>query len=175
MTKFSIKNREGFTLVETISTIAIFGTIMLIFGGVFMNSLFMQRKAFNLQQVSENTNFIMESMAKEIRVGQIATLNSNCPVTPSQTLTIVHPVEGQIIYSLQNGDIHKAVEGQDSIINSNKVKFSRFQFCVSGNSGVLNDGKQPKVTVLGRVDRTGIPSSNALDFETTISQRTLSN
>ncbi len=166
-------SNAGFSLVETLTAIFAFSVIMLLVGGVFVYALNIQRKAFNLQQAEENAGIILETMAKEIRTGQITTADTDCPASPASSLSIVHPVNGNIIYSLAGTAVHRNVNGQDSIMSSNTVNFTNLQFCVSGSAA--GDGKQPKVTILTGVMSAGALQQAAIYAQMTISQRTLSN
>lgn len=163
----------GFTLIEMLVSILAFSAIMVLMGGVFVSSLNLQRRALNLQQAEENAGFIMEVMAKEIRVAKITNSETNCPSSPSQTLSIVHPVNGDIVYSLSGNAIHRNVNGTDSIISSSTVEFTRLQFCISGTP--IDDTKQPRVTVMAKVRSVKTKQQADIDIQTTLSQRFLSN
>lgn len=142
-------------------------------GGVFVSSLDLQRRAFNIQQAEENASFILESMAKEIRVGQITGPDTVCPATPAATLSIVHPVNGNITYSLSGNAIHRNVNGTDSVMSSNTVQFTRLQFCISGTG--VDDQKQPRVTIIASLRSAKTKQQATIDIQTTLSQRFLSN
>lgn len=169
----NLKSGAGFTLTEMIVTVFVFSLLMIIVGSVFVSSLNTQRRAFNIQQAEENANFILESMAKEIRVGQITSPDTSCPASPAATLSLIHPVNGNISYSLSGNAVHRSVNGQDTTISSNTVQFTRLQFCVSGSA--VGDNKQPRVTILASVKSTNTQQQAAIDIQTTLSQRFLSN
>ena len=169
--KFKLINNEGFTLFETLVVIFVFALIMLLMGGVFAFSINVQRKATNLQQAEENAGFTLETMAKEIRVSQIVGPDNNCPASPAATLTINHPINGNIVYSLSGNAIHRNVGGTDTIISSNTVQFTRLQFCVSGTT--VDDRKQPRVTILASLKSVKANQQAAIDIQTTLSQRFL--
>ncbi len=162
----------GFTLIELLVATFIFGIIMVIVGSAFVNSINLQRRALNIQQAQENANFVLEVMAKEIRVAQINTADTSCPATPANTLNVTHPVNGTIIYSLSNGKIHRNVNGVDSKISSNTVEYTRLQFCISGTTSL--DDRQPRVTIIASVKSVKTKQQATIDFQTTLSQRTLS-
>jgi prepilin-type N-terminal cleavage/methylation domain-containing protein len=168
-----IKTEKGFTLLETLVTLFVFSILMVIVGSVFVDSLNMQRKAFNYQQSQENANFVLESMAKEIRVSQISGPDTACPGFPAAILNIVSPTNGNVTYQLIGNAIHRIVGGQDTIISSNTVQFTRLQFCVSGTA--VGDSLQPRVTVITSVRSKSALQQATVDIQTTISQRYLSN
>ena len=80
---FSLKKSGGFTLVEIMVAFLIFSIILTVFSSVFLSSSQLQKKAFNIQQAEENANYILESMAKEIRVSKISGPDTNCPSSPA--------------------------------------------------------------------------------------------
>lgn len=171
--RYRLKDNFGFTLVETLIVIFIFSIIMILIGSIFTVSLNLQRRAFNVQQAEEGTGFILESMAKEIRVSRITNSDTNCPATPTGTLNITHPTNGNISYFLSGTAIHRTVGGIDTVISSNTVEFTKLQFCILGTP--VDDRRQPRVTVIGGVRSTKTKQQSIIDFQTTLSQRLLSN
>ena len=169
----TLNANSGFTLIETTLVVLLFSTIMILMGSVFVSSLDLQRRAFNLQQAVENAGFILESMAKESRVGGIDFPSANCPASPSSTMLVIHPVNGRVIYSLSGGAIHRNVNGVDSIISSNNVEFTSLRFCVSGL--VVDDQQQPRVTITASLKSVQTKQQASIDIQTTLSTRVLSN
>lgn len=176
--KFKTDER-GITLIETLVTIVIFSVIITAVGGIFIRVLQLQRQGFLAQQVHENVSFILEEMAREIRVSQICPEIGQC-ASPS-VLDIVHPVNGQIQYSLTGGQIHRKVLDAisncssppcDTTINSSSVSVGLLSFFVSGDAN--NDGKQPRVTIVLKATATQGTISSEISAQTTISQRYLS-
>lgn len=163
------KSLTGFTLVEVMVSVFVFTILMTVVGSAFVGALNDQRKSFNTQQVLENSSLLLESMAKEVRVSQINDPDNVCPLSPSSSLSVIHPVNGPIVYALQGTDILR----NGSIINSNTVEFTRLQFCVSGSA--LSDGRQPRVTVIASARSKNTKGQALIDIQTTLSQRLLSN
>src|SRR3990167_2313335 len=99
--RFGIKPRSGygslcagFTIIEVLVSAFVFSIIAIVVGGLFVQILASERRAFACQKIQENGLFIMELMSREIRVSQIENQNSsNCSAT---TLTIQHPVNGTV-------------------------------------------------------------------------------
>lgn len=172
-----MKKNDGFTLIELIIVIALSAGVFAVATGVFVQALKIQRRAFFIQKVQENIGFALESMAKEIRVSNIVTPDSaNCPASPPATLSIIHPVNGNIDYFLSGPDLHRRLSGSgvDTVLNSVGTRVNRLGFCVSGNAS--NDNAQPRVTILLTVSN-GFPNPSdfiVLDMQTTVSQRLLS-
>lgn len=162
---------SGFTLIESVVTIFIFSILTSTVMGIFVSALNLQRRSFNIQQVEENANFILESMAKEIRVGTISSPNTNCPLDTSSSLDIIHPVNGSVVYSLSGNDLLRTVNGLQTTVNSNTIQFTSLKFCVFGN--INPDQKQPRVTILATIRSTNAQQQVTIDIETTVSQRSL--
>lgn len=178
--KLKTKNRElktderGFSLVELLLAITLGSMVILAVSAIFVQSVRLERRAFFIQRIQENISFVLESMAKEIRVSTISTSNTTCPASPGDNLTIVHPVNGNIKYFLSNGEIHRQDidNGIDTTLSSFGIVVTRLSFCVSGNS--LKDHFQPRVTILLSVKNSEGYETITFDTQTTVSQRFLS-
>src|SRR5438105_4644914 len=94
--KFS--KQLGFTLIEVMISSLVFSIIMITVSSLFIQILNNQRRAFAMQKIQENSLFIMELMAREIRVSKIE--NQNSPDCTLTSLSITHPVNGPVTYSL---------------------------------------------------------------------------
>lgn len=163
--------QDGFTLTEILVVALIFSLIVIIFSSTFISSSRLQKRAFNIQQVEENASYILESMAKEIRVSKVSGPDTNCPSSPAGSLVIDHPVNGHIIYSLSSSAVHRNVNGQDTTISSDNVEFTRLQFCILGTA--IRDGKQPRVIILASVRSKNALQRASMDIQTMVSQRFL--
>lgn len=164
---------NGFTLIELIVAVFIFSVLVVIAGGSFVSALSLQRRALNIKKIEENGRFVLELMAREIRVANpINTPDNTCPSGIS-TLNFEHPVNGSIIYSLSGNQVHRNVGGVDTIISNPDVEISRLTFCISGNT--TNDDQQPRVTIIMGLKTGGAAVEAAtVDLQTTVSQRVLS-
>lgn len=176
----STATSSGFTLIEVLVSVFIFSIVVTAVGGIFIQSLKLQRRAFSVQQTQENINFILESMAREIRVSKICPLTGQC--SSSSTLSIDHPVNKRVEYSLAGEQIHRLILDPgvncasppcDSVMNSSSVKFTRLNFFVSGTEN--KDGKQPRVTIVVTVkSASDISQQSEIRAQTSVSQRFLS-
>lgn len=178
--KIKNNSNDGFTLIELIASVLIFSVLMVVFGSVFVFSLNAQKRAFNVQQVVDNANFIFDSMAKEIRVAEILSPNTNSNCLDSSTsqpvtrLDFNHPVNGQITYTLVGTDLHRIIGGTtDTVLNSSSVEFTRLEFCIIGNT--LGDGLQPRITIKASARSKNSQQQETINLQTTLSQRFLSN
>jgi prepilin-type N-terminal cleavage/methylation domain-containing protein len=175
--KFKILNPQtqtGFTLVEVLVTTMIFSLLMIDIGGIFVQIMNLERRGFAAQKIQENGTFVLETISREVRVSRIENQdNSNCTAT---TLTIAHPVNGTVVYSVNGGIVQRqATEGGQPIttaISSSDVNFTRFNFCIAGSDP--NDNKQARVAVVASIqNRTG-KEIYRFDVQTTVSSRDVS-
>jgi len=162
------KHEHGFTLIEMLVTVAVFTVLMTIVGSIFIQTLNLQRIAFNLQTIEENSRFSLEAMAREIRFGELTSPSTACP--GSNTLSLTHPVNGDIVYSLVGGRVVRNVNGIDAILTSVDVDVTNLSFCVTGAES--GDGRQPVITILMSME-TGTKNPQHVDLQTTITTRFL--
>lgn len=67
---FKIKknyNKNGFTLVEMLLSIAILSVSVILFGSVYVYFTNVQTRAMNSQETLNNANFVLEMMSRELR------------------------------------------------------------------------------------------------------------
>ena len=125
-------NKKGFTLIELLVAVFIFSVLIVLAGGSFVGVTVSQRRALNIKKAEENGKFILELMAREIRVANpINTGNSACPGTA--ILNFQHPVNGAVEYFLSGNQIHRRVNGTDTVVSNPDIDVSRLNFCISGN------------------------------------------
>ncbi len=165
-------NNQGFTLIEMVVAVAVFSILMTIVGAIFTQTLNLQRTAFSLQNIEENSRFSLETMAREIRVAEIQNPPAACPSSPTSSLLMTHPVNGEIEYRLSATDnrIHRIVNGIDTILTSEDVNVVRLSFCVSGVTE--GDDEQPRITILMSME-SGAKNPQKVDLQTTITTRLL--
>ncbi|MBX4211377.1 MAG: prepilin-type N-terminal cleavage/methylation domain-containing protein [Candidatus Yanofskybacteria bacterium] len=166
-----LRNQGGFTVIEMITAVFVFSVIMVATGTAFVHTLGLQRRGFGAQKVQENTLFVLETMAREIRVSTIQTPDSNCGLGAQAVLTINHPVNGIVQYSINaGGAITRTVGGVTTIISGQDVTFINPQFCVRG-SGI--DDKQVRVTIVATVENISTSGRDkvSVPIQTTVSSR----
>lgn len=166
--------QTGFTLIEMITAIFVFLILITLVLGGFVQVIRLGRRAQNTQQVEENSFFVLELMAREIRVSKVlnSVNNPNCPnTTPVNKICLDHPVNGSVIYFLSGNEVHRDINGIDTIISSNKVDFTRLDFYPAGVE--IGDGLQPRITIVGSVQSKANDEQAILKFQTTVSPREL--
>ena len=184
------KNNAGFTVVEAVASTFILSLIVIALTSVFVFFLYAQRKAINTQVVIENTNYIMESLAKEIRMAEEITspLADGCvqPTSgvPLQILFRKNESaygmgspppgqEGHISYYLSAGNVIRRVSRSrgtgimvEGSLNSDEVVFTDFRICLEG----LDASEQPRVTVSAKI-RSAKDPSYLFNIQSTVSMR----
>ncbi|MDO8555110.1 MAG: type II secretion system protein [bacterium] len=167
-----MKNRKiknnGFTLIELIVAIGLFGVAMVIGVGLLLSLIAAQKKAIAIRAVMDNIGFAFETMTKEIRTGYSYSTNVNY-------FSFSNGSNSHVEYYASNGQLMRCskVGSNCSLdeflpVTSPEVKVERLVFLLSGQAS--GDKKQPRVTVIMTV------SSNdkyitSYTLETTVSQR----
>ncbi len=161
------EKQAGFTIVEVLVSAFVFSIIAVTVSGLFIQILSVQRRAFASQKIQENGLYIMELMSREIRVSQIENQDSSaCALT---SLTIEHPENGIVVYSLASDALRRTAGGVTTNLSASSVSFTRLNFCVMG-SGPTDD-QQARVTIIATIkNKTGREVLTA-NLETTVSSR----
>ena len=169
----NIRRQQGFTIVEVLVSAFVFSIIAIVVSGLFIQILALERRACASQKIQENGLFIMELMSREIRVSQIQNQDSpNCTAT---SLTIIHPVNGTITYTLNAGVLQRtAVDPVTGVttttdLSSSTVAFSRLNFCIMGSGAT--DHIQARVAILASIQNKTGKDILSTSFETTVSSR----
>jgi prepilin-type N-terminal cleavage/methylation domain-containing protein len=143
---FARASSRGFSLVELLVAATLFTFVVMGVSQLFAQALDIQRRATGYQKIQENALFVLESIAREVRVSAIQGV-SGC----SDTLTIVHPVNGDVTYVYDRSSGTGVVTRESSVkgggaepITSHDVDVTLLSFCITGG-GV--DGQQARVTV----------------------------
>jgi len=154
--------RQAFTLIELLVAMAVFTVVITVVFGLFSTALKGQRRVIALQNIQENGRFLLEFMAKELRMSKINTANGI-----SATLNITRSDDNTVIYTLSNGKIYR-----NSIqVNSDEVNINGSFYI----NGVGADGIQPKVTISLTLQGVGNRAEEQaiINIQTTLSQRFL--
>jgi len=161
---------SGFTLIELLVSISVFSVLVTLIGGTFVHALALQRRAFAIQSIQENASFILEAMAKELRVATI--IDPQDAPCPRATLQVQNQEAEDIQYSLSGTDVIRQINGTETTMNSNAVKFTRLQFCVMGST--LTDQQQPRVTIIATIQAAHADQLASVDVQDTVSLRMIS-
>ncbi len=166
------KNQDGFTIIEVIVSSFVFSIMAIAVVAVFFGVINLERRSFAAQKIQENGQFILELMAREIRVSRIQNQDSNCTLT---ALTITHPINGVVTYSLENGILYRTandpVTGANvkTELSSTEISFPRLNFCVNGSNPT--DQQQTRVAILSAIENTKGREKFIFNIQTTITTR----
>jgi prepilin-type N-terminal cleavage/methylation domain-containing protein len=165
--KHIIQFSSGFTLVELLAAIAIFGVIMVAVSGIFMNAIREQRIALARQNVADNALYAMEFMIKELRMARsIATPGGNGSV-----LVFENSAGSSVTYSLVGDKITRndAVSATgDQPISSGEIVISDLNF----NVNAWDAAHAPRVTIFMRAQKAISPfSQTSLEMQSTAALR----
>lgn len=129
---------RGFTIIELLVSTGLFVVLVSLASGAFIQALRTQRIVTNLSISMNDVSFVIEQIAREVRIGLNFSGGGN-------TLSFTNSDNNLVSYSLIGNGIQRC-EGGCKIITSPDVKIDRLEFIVKGqNSG---DGLPPRVTIL---------------------------
>lgn len=175
----SNKQDRGFSLIELLVAATIFSFIAAATTTLFVQALDLQRRATGIQKITENVQFALESIAREVRVSTILSGDTACdpPGIESRSMTIEHPVNGEVTYRYvrndQIGMLTRQVFGEgERAITSDDVNVTAFAFCVQGSGP---DDIQARVTIPLTIETVGgRPTTRAeASLQTTVVSRDL--
>ena len=107
-------------------------------------------------------------MSRDIRVSVVA--NQESPGCTANTLTVNHPVKGDVVFRLNNNAIEKSQAGGPYVsMSGSDIRFARFNFCITGS--LPNDNKTPRVSILTTVENVSGREVLKVNLQTTISSR----
>jgi len=163
--------RGGFTLIELLVAMTIFLTVVTVSTEIFMMSMGGAKRLFGRQDTLDSARYIMESMAKEIRMSTVLT-GANSP-NGSLTLDIRNPkLRPQDIHYVFSGSTLTRRQGGGAAVQLNpaEVQINKGSFIVNKLGTTL---QQPRVTIIMTVTNvTTVPAQVVqINLQTTISSR----
>ena len=190
MQKKYFKNKKcGFTIIETMISVAIFLIIVTISMEALLNVSFIHQKSQNARSIMDSLNFVMDDMSRNIRTGydygclnEESTNIGDCPLggeTPGPGISFTSS-DGisHVVYELRYDNnnvlyIQKSIDGGIPMrLTSEQVNLDLGSsgFNVSGAAGI-GDGLQPIVTI--RLNGSITTKGNVTPFslQTSVSQR----
>jgi Tfp pilus assembly protein PilW len=157
--------KKGFTLIELLVAMSIFIIVIMVVLGLFTTAIKAQRKAFAMQNAQENARFVMEFMAKEIRM---STINSST----ESTLSITRSDGSTVTYAIIGGKIERTSPLSSGSISSEEVYITG-SFYTEGVGS--EDGLQPKLTIALKIETLSVKAEERtkINIQTTLCQRNL--
>lgn len=169
--KSKLHDQRGFTLIEMLVTIFLFSMIATIGTSGFVRGLELFRRTGAAYRVQDNALYVLEIMTREIRYSILqGAADTDCTSTFISSLTINHPVNGTVTYTLANGVVRRTVGGKTAALSGSDVNFEKLFFCISGSAPA--DNRQVRVTILAQVrDVATGTQSQVFNIQTTVALR----
>ena len=156
------QNNRGFTLIETLVSLAVFGIVITIATGAFTNGLKAQRRSLALQEAQNDLRYAIETMAREIRMSHI---NSTDGLHSDFLDIILHQTDRHVYYQHISGAIGLIVRSATPITSS-KVDVTDLNFYVQGQAS-----SPATVTIVIKAKTTGAYAGQEINLQTTVSTR----
>ena len=189
MFKKYLKNKKGFTIIETMISIAIFLMIVMVGMGALLNANSIHNKSQDQRSIMDSLNFIMEDMSRNIRTGYDYYCIDNGDIDSASSGTkscLSGSAQGGISFnssidgsrwsyyfdSDHNLNLQKITEENSNTVqlNSNEITFSNTSgFIVAGADP--DDNQQPFVIIrlVGEITSKG--NTTPFSLQTSVSQR----
>lgn len=187
---------KGFTLVETLVSLLIFGFVSIIMVNIFVSVLNSQRRILQNQELMNSSSYALEYMARAIRMAE-KDVNGYCTGTPGKNYlpgasdasisflaydakTSTYKCTQFLLEGAAVKERKSTTESIDNLqaaqpITSSSVNVSGLTFAVTGNA--VPDSvppKQPKVTIMIKMSyNTTSANAPGIVVQTSISQRKL--
>jgi prepilin-type N-terminal cleavage/methylation domain-containing protein len=182
---------KGFTLIETLVSLFIFGMMSVALVNIFVSALNTQTRILQNQDLMNQSSYTLEYMGKIIRMAEKDTAGDCAPAGESykvdngiKAITFLAYDSKDKVYKctqflLENNTIKErrstdltAVNLQTSqAITSSSVYVSDLAFNVAGD--VLGDTLQPKTTIMVNMRYNTVSNQPRLIIQTSVSQRKL--
>ena len=170
------KDKDGYTLIETMIAIALFMIIMTTGVGALLNANLLQKKSQDMRSILDNLNFTMEDMSRNLRTGYdyrcifsgdtdlITTTPRSCNINTIPTkgggISFKSSLTGQWVYYIginpndsSKNSIFKIVNGVTVQLTPDEINIdaANSSFTVKGAEAPNPDGsgdhQQPFVTI----------------------------
>lgn len=168
-------------MLEMIVSMGVFAIAVLIAVGSLLALTNAQKKALVFQSTQDNLRFALETIARDIRTGDVYYCGSNisdvpqissekdCP-SSGPSFTFVNVARNTITYQARNNRIQKKDGAGDfQPLTSSDISMEYFSFYVIGSSG--SDDFHPRVTIVAKGVSGSGASRSELNLQTTVSQR----
>jgi prepilin-type N-terminal cleavage/methylation domain-containing protein len=171
---------KAFTLIEILVAVGLFSIVVGITSGFFVSAIKIQRKSLAMQELSDQTSYVMEYMSRALRMAKKQTA-ALPPCLSSNGLNyetfywyrgirfINYKGECQEFYrNPVSAPINELKGGVTTPLTSDDLVINTLQFSIQGED--QTDQLQPRVTIF--LDISGKEGTN-IKIQTTISQREL--
>lgn len=162
------QKNQGFTLIETVVSLAVFGVIIVAVLSTFVSGLNIQRKNLALQEAQNDLRYALEAMSREIRMSHINTADGFHDGSVD-FLDITIPA-GRVYYRLiaggESGQIGLIARYSEPI-TSYRINITALNFYIYRNQATL----PTTVTIAIKAETIGAYAGQEIDLQTTVSTR----
>jgi prepilin-type N-terminal cleavage/methylation domain-containing protein len=123
---------KGFTLIEFLLYIALFGIIIMFIGGVAVNMLFGSEKMSSIDDVQYSTSFLIKNIRKDISDATAIIAPVQGTTSSELRLSAVDPADNPIIYALDSGHVtRQAGVSEAEVLTPSSVEITNLEFTAS--------------------------------------------
>jgi len=186
------QNQKGFTLIETLVSLFIFGMMSVALVNIFVGALNSQTRILQNQDLMSQTSYVLERMGKIIRMAEKDVAGTCAPAGESylvsgQSITFLtydtkaaayrcakFSLESNTIKESRSTDTTAANLQAAQAITSSSIYVSGLSFTVTGDTLGESPALQPKTTILINARYNAVTANPPrLIIQTSISQRKL--
>jgi len=165
---------KGFTLIETLVALAIFGALIVVIMRVFAGGFASQRRILEMQAVQRDGAYIMEVISREIRMAQNVDTTESYINNNSTEMTFVDHTGNPITYcrSLVTGVCNPAGDYFSmggKIVNSDDAIVNNLTFAYTTSTDVYARA-EPMVTVNLTMQSKG-DANVKIDMQSSVAMR----
>ncbi len=153
-------NRQGFTLVEVLTAIAVFSIVVTIAAGAFVSAMKAQGELAGIIAMQSNASTALEQMTREIRTGSQFSGSGG-------SLSFTNAKGQGVTYGLQGG----ALARNSSPLTGANMTVTSLSFIVFGNTS--GDHWNPLITILMNAAPNSSGASGGINLETSVSARAI--
>jgi len=158
----SKNKKNGFTLLEMIVAIAVFTVVMTMAMQSILNINNAQKKIESFRTVSDNLNFALDAMSREIRTGRSYNFDGT-------DFSFTNAKSENVTYSLESGQLVRLADSDKFPLTDSKIIISELAFALVGESP--GDNLQPKVRInLSASAGMKNKESTKINLQTSVSQ-----
>lgn len=179
-----MKKSGGFTLIELMVGIVIFGFVVAIVAGLFASAIRIQRRVLAQQELVDQVGYVMEYMSRALRTAKkergsppvcLSRAGLNYEITSRGGIRFINSENEcqEFFLDSSTGQIKEMRSGVENAITSSSLQILAFRAVLAGESE--GDYLQPRATFLLQVKRKGQKPEEqpSIRIQTTVSQRNL--
>ena len=168
------KNKNyGLTLIEIVVAVTIFAVATSIMMQIFLRGMTGTNRLFGRQNALDSARYIIESMAKEIRMSDITTLDSANSSTLDIDYSKLTPSDIHYTFSGTNITRKAGVGGTPYTLNPSDVEITSARFIIARYVGFPGATPQPRVTIIMDIRNKTLKATEqtTINLQTTVSSR----